>query len=170
MEFSPEELDNFRRKLLYKIRFHVGSVCPDVDDLAQETLARFVRSANQELIRTKENIGAFLNGVCNNVVREYRRRLWREIPYDADVHAGAPVVSEAEIMETRDSIEAALGQLSSRDQRILREFFLEERSKEDICREMSLSDPQFRVILFRAKDRFRQIFRDDLKQKCFRGH
>jgi RNA polymerase sigma-70 factor, ECF subfamily len=170
MQLNENEIDNLRRKLVYKIRFHVGSVCPDVDDLAQETLARFVRSVNEGLIREPEKSGAFLNSVCNNVIHEYRRRMWRETPYDSEVHPEPSVSPTAELLELRDAIEAGLKELSTRDQKILREFLLEERSKEQICRETGLSDAQFRLILFRAKGRFRQIYRNTRKQKIAARH
>jgi RNA polymerase sigma-70 factor, ECF subfamily len=170
MQLNENEIDHLRRKLLYKIRFHVGSVCPDVDDLAQETLARFIRSINQGTIRDPEKSGAFLNSVCNNVIHEYRRRLWRETPYDSEVHSEPSVNPAAENMELRDLIEAGLGELSLRDRTILRDFLLEEHSKEQICREIGLSDAQFRLILFRAKGRFRQIYQNTLKQRATAKH
>ena len=170
MQWNESEIGNLRRKLLYKIRFHVGSVCPDVDDLAQETLARFIRSLNEGMIREPEKTGAFLNSVCNNVIHEYRRRVWRETPYDSEVHTEPSVNPVAEILELRDVIETGLEELSSRDRKILRDFLLEDRSKEQICREIGLSDAQFRLILFRAKSRFRQIYRNTLKQKSAGEH
>jgi DNA-directed RNA polymerase specialized sigma24 family protein len=68
MEINGQTLDNFRLKLRCKVRYHVGGACPDVEDLVQETLVRFLRFAKDERIRNPANIGAFLNGVCNNVI------------------------------------------------------------------------------------------------------
>ena len=37
-------LDRLRLKLRYKVLYHVGHNCADVDDLVQETLVRFFRA------------------------------------------------------------------------------------------------------------------------------
>jgi hypothetical protein len=49
-------------------------------------------------------------------------------------------------------------QLSDRDRRILRSFYLEEKSKEDILEQTGMNDENFRVVLCRAKERFRAIY------------
>src|SRR5262249_29690825 len=136
----------------------------DVEDLVQETLVRFLRFAEDDKIRNPGNLGAFLNGVCNNVILEYRRRLWRQEPYEPefreDRHAARP---EADLMEAREAIDAALAQLSDRDHAILRSFYLEEATRNEICQALGITDPQFRVALFRAKERFRKIYCQSVK-------
>ena len=170
MQIDDEMLDKFRGKLRIKVRYHVGGVCPDVEDLVQETLVRFLRFA-EDKIRSPGNLGAFLNGVCNNVILEYRRRLWREEPYELefheDRHGAGP---EAELLEIREAIDAGLAQLSQRDHAILRSFYLEDRRREEICQALGTTDAQFRVALFRAKERFRKIYREGLKPRAAGGH
>ena len=53
-------------------------------------------------------------------------------------------------------VRAVLLQLPDRDARVLGDFYLTGKSREEICREMRLSNDQFRVVLFRAKARFRK--------------
>ena len=171
MQIDDEMLAKFRHKLRSKVRYHVGVVCPDVEDLVQETLVRFLRFAEDDKIRNPGTLGAFLNGVCNNVILEYRRRLWREEPCEAefreDRHAAGP---EVELMEVREAIDAGLAQLSDRDHAILRSFYLEDRTREEICQALGTTDAQFRVALFRAKERFRKIYRESLKPRAAGSH
>ncbi|OFV99544.1 MAG: hypothetical protein A3F68_07120 [Acidobacteria bacterium RIFCSPLOWO2_12_FULL_54_10] len=171
MEIDPGTLEHYRRKLRYKVRYHLGSFCPDVDDAVQETLVRFLRALKEEKIRNPESTGAFLSGICNNVIQEYRRRQWKEPLLDPDSSPPErPAPPEADLLELRQAISIAMTQLSQRDRDILRAFFLEERDKEEICQAMDLSDAQFRVALFRAKQRFRRIYQEELKQKPRREH
>ena len=74
MDLSDASLERLRLKLRYKVLYHVGHGCADVDDLVQESLARFIRAEQSQKIRNTEEFGAFLNGVCRNVILEYRRR------------------------------------------------------------------------------------------------
>ena len=171
MEIDDQTLDKLRLKLRCKVRYHVGGVCPDVEDLVQETLFRFLRSAKDDTIRNPENVGAFLNGICNNVILEYRRRLWRDDPGTREVSDdGYSAQAEVELMEIRAAIEAGLAQLADRDHAILRSLYLEDRSRDEICEALGITDAQFRVALFRAKDRFRKIYREGLKPWAAGSH
>lgn len=171
MEFDPQTLEGYRLKLRYKVCYHLGGFCPDVEDVVQETLTRFVSALRDKKIHNPASVGAFLSGICNNVILEYRRRLWREAISEPEFAAHPALVPpEADALELRDDISAALAQLSDRDCEILRAFFLEERDKDEICRSTGLSDNQFRVALFRAKERFRKIYRQRLKQAACGSH
>jgi RNA polymerase sigma-70 factor (ECF subfamily) len=156
---TEPDIDRLRLKLRYKVLYHVGRGCADVDDLVQESLARFFRAEQRQSIRNTEEFGAFLNGVCRNVILEYRRRIRREPAIDPDVPIpDTGVRPEAEILEMRDAIDSGLKELAERDRGILRALYLEGREKDDICRDWGMSDAQFRVVLFRAKERFRRVY------------
>jgi RNA polymerase sigma-70 factor (ECF subfamily) len=165
MDLSEPSVDRLRLKLRYKVLYHVGHNCADVDDLVQESLARFFRAQQRHMIRNTEEFGAFLNGVCRNVILEYRRRMRREPIADPDVPVpDAGVRPEAEILEMRDSIDHGLNELAERDRLILRALYLEGREKEEICKQWGMSDAQFRVVLFRAKERFRRVYGMEMKR------
>ena len=159
MDLSEPSLERLRLKLRYKVLYHVGHGCADVDDLVQESLARFIRAEQRQQIRNTEEFGAFLNGVCRNVILEYRRPMRREPNLDQDMPIpDTGVRPEGDILEMRDSIDSSLAELAERDRMILRALYLEGREKDEICREWKMSDAQFRVVLFRAKERFRRVY------------
>jgi RNA polymerase sigma-70 factor, ECF subfamily len=159
MDITEDSLDRLRLKLRYKVLYHVGHNCPDVDDLVQESIARFLRAEKSGQIRNTEEFGAFLNGVCRNVIMEYRRRSRREPTLGDDtVIPEQGVRPEAEIIDMRDAIDTGLAELAERDRMILRCLYLEGKDKEEICREWRMTDSQFRVVLFRAKERFRRAY------------
>lgn len=165
MDIDEVSLERLRLKLRYKVLYHMGHNCADVDDLVQETLARFIRAAQRKQIRNTEEFGAFLNGVCRNVILEYRRRVRREPTSDTDgVLPEKGVRPDAEILELRDAIDSGLAELSDRDRAILRALYLDGKEKEDICQEWNMTDAQFRVVLFRAKERFRRAWSGEMKQ------
>jgi len=55
--------------------------------------------------------------------------------------------------------------LSSRDREILTRFYLREESQEKICRDMSLTDTQFRLLKSRAKARFGELGKRRLEKR-----
>ena len=159
-EFSEPSLERLRLKLRYKVLYHLGHNCPDMDDIVQETLTRFVRAGRQNHIRnSSEEFGAFVNGVCRNVILEYRRRTRREPLADPEIPIKETSVRpDAEVFEMREAIDQGLAELAERDRMVLRGLYLEGREKEDICKEHGMTDAQFRVVLFRAKERFRKVY------------
>jgi RNA polymerase sigma factor (sigma-70 family) len=90
---------------------------------------------------------------------EYRRRNMRDEPMPEVVpEPPRKGIAEADLFELREAIAQGLEQLSERDRRVLRSFYLEEKSKEEILEQMGMTDENFRVVLCRAKERFRAIY------------
>ena len=96
--------------------------------------------------------------------------MWKEPLSDSDSPPERPAAPEADLLELRQVITVVMTELSQRDRDILRAFFLEERDKEEICRSMGLSDGQFRVALFRAKERFRTSYQKTMKRNALEEH
>jgi len=171
MNLSGEELEKLRLKLRFKVSYEVGFACPDVEDIVQEAIARWLVASQNEKIRNSETVGAFLNGICRNVISEYRRRSQRDepmpevVPEPPDRH-----LAEADLFELRQAIALGLAQLPERDRRILRAFYLEEKTKEEILEQTGLTDQNFRVILFRAKEKFRAIYLEHTKHQAASRH
>mgnify|MGYP001616804857 CR=1 FL=1 len=170
MELGTESIERFCQKLRSKVGYHLGGFCPDVEDVVQETLLRALNALREHKVHKPENLGAFLSGVCNNVILEYQRRVWREGLPEPTAEQGPVVAPEAEALELHEQIATTLAQLSPRDGELLRAFYLQERDKDEICRDTGLSDTQFRVALFRAKERFRKIYLGGLKRSTSGQH
>jgi RNA polymerase sigma-70 factor, ECF subfamily len=164
-------LERYRLKLRYKVSYHLGGSCPDVDDVVQEAMLRFLHALQTEKMRNPESTAAFLSGICNNVIHEYQRRRRKEPMDDARIpRPERPSDLGADTVELRQVIGLVMMQLAPKDREILRAFFLEERDKSEICRAMGLSDIQFRVALFRAKEKFREIYQQNLKRNAAKQH
>jgi RNA polymerase sigma-70 factor (ECF subfamily) len=171
MILSDDELDQLRRRLRFKVRYDIGFYCPDVEDIVQETLTRYVTATQEGKIRNSAAGGAFVYGICRNVISEYRRRNLREEPMPEVAPEPAPkTLPEADLFELRQAVAAGLEQLSERDRRILRAFYLEEKSKEEILKQTGLTEENFRVVLCRAKERFRAIFVEQAKHRGVSRH
>jgi RNA polymerase sigma-70 factor (ECF subfamily) len=159
METPESELQRLRPKVRFKVCHHLGYYCPDIEDVVQETLLRFVVAMREDKLRSADAAGAFLNGICRNVINEYRRKLQHEGPMPETAPDPADDrMPEIERLEIRQAIQQGMERLADRDRRILTAFYIEEKSKEQILKEHGLSDEAFRVVLSRAKQRFREIY------------
>jgi len=159
MNLSGWDLEKLRLRLRCRVGHALGFACPDIEDVVQETVRRFLELRRDDRLATAEAGGAFLQGICRNVIFEYRRRIFR----DAPMPEGAPeppsrTLPEADLFELREAIEEGMRQLSPRDRQVLHLFYLQEEPVERILESMSLTEANFRVVLCRAKERFRQIY------------
>jgi RNA polymerase sigma-70 factor (ECF subfamily) len=101
--------------------------------------------------------------MCNNVLREWYRDGARHTPPDDDDNEKieempAPGVSALESLESKEvlkKVRETLDELPERDRRVLREVFLEERDKDAVCRDFNVDREYLRVLVLRAKERFR---------------
>ncbi len=170
MPLDPNDLERYRRKLHYKVSHHLGNSCPDIEDLVQETMARFLSAMEKERFRNPESVAAFLSGICNNVIYEYKRKSGKRSGAEPAPEKEQTVPPSGELAMLRQTIGISLAQLSARDREILRQFFLEEKDPQEICRNLGFSEVQFRVNLFRAKQRFKEIYENLVKQNALERH
>lgn len=135
-----------------------------LEDVKQETFARclnLLRSPGG--IRNAERLGPLVNSICNNVLSEHFRAGRRTEPLD-DQPAERFIAREPDALsrviadDTRRIVRQVLEKLPARDQAILRAVFLEEREKDDLCREIGVTRDYIRVLLHRAKQSFREVY------------
>ena len=171
MPAADREIEKLGVRLRYRVRYELGYTCPDIEDIVQETLRRYIESLAADKVRAPEAAGAFVNGVCRNVIAEYRRLLVRDVPMPETPPEPPPNrLPAAELFQLQDAIAEAMGQLAPRDQQVLRAFYLEERPVEEILETTGLSLANFRVVICRAKERFRQIYSEDMKSRSVSAH
>lgn len=104
-----------------------------------------------------------MNSVCNNVLLEHYRSASRENAIEDEEGADVPdpsldVVSILSHKEMEQKVRQVLDQLPERDQRLLREIFLEERDKDAVCRDFGVDRDYLRVLLHRAKQAFKAVY------------
>jgi RNA polymerase sigma-70 factor (ECF subfamily) len=130
-----------------------------LQDVRQETLARVLEAARAGSIEQPERLGAFVCSTSNHVLWQYRREEDREKPRGEA--APEPVDERSQVErelireENKELVRKVLSGLPEKDREVLRLLFLEECSKEEVCRRLGVTPDYLRVLLFRAKERFR---------------
>ncbi|HVJ07008.1 MAG TPA: sigma-70 family RNA polymerase sigma factor [Acidisarcina sp.] len=135
-----------------------------IEDVCQETFTRVLTALRSEgAIRQPERLGAYVNSVCNNVLLEYYRAGSRSDPIDEVTEAtvASPEPNALNILLSKDServVRRILAEMPSRDLKLLRGVLLEERDKEDVCRELGVDREYLRVLIHRAKLSFKNVY------------
>jgi len=134
-----------------------------IDDIKQDTFIRVVAALRKEGgVRQPERFGAFVNSICKNVLHEHYRSLHKSDPLD-DAHFEIPdktIDLEGMLLskQVRDCVHKVLREMAPRDHELLRAIFLEEKDKDEVCREFGIDRDYLRVCVHRAKERFRTLF------------
>jgi RNA polymerase sigma-70 factor (ECF subfamily) len=137
-----------------------------VEDARQETFRRVLTTLKERGgLASAESLGAFVNSVCNNVLFECYRA-GAKVQQLAEGHdqvdeRGPSVETGLVQTEQRERVREALAALPAREQELLRWLFFEERDKDDICRTLNVDRNYLRVLLHRAKAKFRDRFLSD---------
>ena len=138
-------------------------------DILQDAAVTTLEKLRSGEIAHPENLGGYLYRVAINHLRNHRRK-------------DRTALSSPELLEElRDTVEdpewervgrpqwaaAARRMLeempAARDRELLVRFYLNDEEKDTICRELSLSQEHFNRVIFRARNRFREL----LEQRGF---
>jgi RNA polymerase sigma-70 factor, ECF subfamily len=153
----------FSQLIRIKIRARVRSA-QMAEDIRQETLLRAFRAVRSASgIHSPEGLGAFVNSVCNNVLMESLRGQKRDgtAPTVEGLDSADPTASPEERLiqqEKSGQVRRVLGGLAPRDRNLLSAVFLEERDKDEVCAQFGIGRDYLRVLLYRAKTQFRDLF------------
>jgi RNA polymerase sigma-70 factor, ECF subfamily len=132
-----------------------------IEDVCQETFARVFTVLRKEGgLREPERLGAFVNSVCNNVLFETYRHSSRneslDTPGSPELPAtGADALAIATADQIKTKVRKILLSLAPRDRSLLKAVFLDQRDRDEVCREMGVDREYLRVLLHRAKQEFK---------------
>jgi RNA polymerase sigma-70 factor, ECF subfamily len=134
-----------------------------IEDVRQETFTRVFTALRGGTIRQPERLGAFVNSMCNNVLLEHYRASSRDSSLEDEEQQYFPAVSVDVLgaiaaKQMAEKIREILEEMPERDRRLLREVFLEERDKDEVCRDFGVDRDYLRVLLHRAKQSFRALY------------
>ena len=134
-----------------------------IEDVRQETFTRVFAALRGGKIRQPERLGAFVNSMCNNVLLEHYRASSRDSSLDDEEQQDFPatnvdVLGAVAAKQMGEKIREILEEMPERDRRLLREIFLEERDKDEVCKDFGVDREYLRVLLHRAKLSFKSLY------------
>jgi RNA polymerase sigma-70 factor (ECF subfamily) len=167
---AEEELvARFHRGVIFLLRRMVRD--PSLaEDLAQETFRIALEKIRRGDLREPDKLAGFLCSLARNLSIEHFRKA-------SSRRASGPPPEDSLRGEEPDPLEHLLraeqarivrGILSDlatdRDRQILLRFYLTEEDKTSICRDLGLTSLHFNRVLFRARERYRELFEQRTKR------
>jgi len=140
-----------------------------IEDVRQETFTRVLVALREGRIVHPERLGSFVNSTCKYALLEHYRADSHD--HCLDDHEDKDCADESADLfatfsakQTGEKVRRVLDQLSERDRRLLREVFLEERDKDDVCRDFGVDRDYLRVLVHRAKQAFKSLYFKDMEE------
>jgi RNA polymerase sigma-70 factor (ECF subfamily) len=158
-----ELVERYRRGILYLLH-RLGAQPELADDLQQETFRIVIERLRQGGLSDPAGLAPFLHGTARNLLiaerrKTARRRTWGDSGELAVAVAPAPsqlqtVLLDEEARIVRDLI-AELP--TDRDRELLLRFYVGEEDKDKLCADLGLDSLHFNRVLFRARQRFKEL-------------
>jgi len=152
----------FSRGIRYYLCRQLGP--QELEDKVHDTFLIVVNAIRRGDLREPERLMGFVRTVVRRQVAAYIEQAVHNRREQADLETGVTVADrkenpeqEAMIRQKAALMESALSALSERDREILVRFYLKEQPQDQICREMDLTETQFRLLKSRAKAKFGEI-------------
>jgi RNA polymerase sigma-70 factor, ECF subfamily len=132
-----------------------------IEDVCQETFARVFTVLRKEGgLKEPERLGAFVNSVCNHVLFETYRSSGRVESLDSEDRPEPPAkgpdaLAMVVARQIKEKVREILLDMAPRDRFLLKAVFLEQRDRDEVCREFGVDREYLRVLLHRAKQEFK---------------
>jgi RNA polymerase sigma-70 factor (ECF subfamily) len=159
MNWSVADASGLRAALLRRVRNEQL-----VDDILQDALITAQEKLRAGAIARPDQLAGYVYRVALNHLRNHRRKDKSSVS-DAgavdmlvDSQAADHAVQSIHGSNWAKVIRTVLEDLTSeRDRQLLVRFYLDEEDKDVLCRELGLTELHFNRVIFRARERFREI-------------
>ncbi|MFL6236956.1 MAG: RNA polymerase sigma factor [Thermoanaerobaculia bacterium] len=153
----------YSRGILYLLR-RMGAPPDLAEDLHQETFRIALERLRKRELDEPAALAGFLRGTARNLVIAERRKTARRRTGTDDeelaqaVHPAPSQLSTVLRDEEAESVRRLIGELATdRDRQVLLRFYVAEEEKGSICADLGLDGLHFNRVLFRARQRFREL-------------
>jgi RNA polymerase sigma-70 factor, ECF subfamily len=155
-------VERYSRGLRYLLH-RLGAAPELADDLHQEAFRIVLERLRRRGLEQPAGLVGFLHGTARHLVLAERRKGARQRTGDDEVLAAVPHSGPSQLQAVLLDEEAAqvrqlIGELQTeRDRQILLRYYVAEEEKESICADLGLESLHFNRVLFRARQRFREL-------------
>jgi RNA polymerase sigma-70 factor (ECF subfamily) len=153
----------YRRGLLYLLH-RLGAVPEIAEDVQQETFRIVIERLRRGGLDDPAGLAPFLRGTARNLLiaerrKTARRRTWGDSGELAAAVAPAPSQLQTVLLdEEAEIVRKLIGELpTDRDRQLLLRFYVGEEDKDKICADLGLESLHFNRVLFRARQRFKEL-------------
>jgi RNA polymerase sigma-70 factor (ECF subfamily) len=136
------------------------------EDLSQETFRISLEKIRGGDVREPERLSGFICGVARNIAIDYVRKMRRLANQEELIDAEQirdPQPDQFEQLWRKERAEIVRQLINEikvdRDREVLSRYYIAEEDKDQICANLGLTSPQFNSVIFRALNRYKELFK-----------
>ncbi len=169
---DPSGVEALYKKFLRGLRYYLyRQLGPeDAEDSIHEVFLMATRAIQRGDIKEPERLAGFIRTIAQRQVAAVIQVRVKARAKEACLEDGVQIKTTALnpeqqllVNERMEIARKALERMSEKDREILTRFYLHEQPSEQICREMNLTETQFRLSKSRAKAKFGQFGQKETK-------
>jgi RNA polymerase sigma-70 factor (ECF subfamily) len=162
-------VQSYSRGVSFIIREKVHNVT-DVEELAQQTFMIAIEKIRLGAVREPERLAGYICGIAGKLAWVHLKKTQlRNLTRIDDI---APVVDSKRgpfeqllRKEEAEIVRQVIRELRMpRDREIITRYYLHDEDRKSICASLSLTSVQFNRVIFRALDRFKELYEKRLRQ------
>lgn len=166
---EAELVDRYKRGVTV-ILMRAAGQRSTAEDLLQDTFRLTLEKIRRGDLREPERLSGFICNIARNLATAHFRRASRQEPLEAQTPLSADSdddpLQRLLAAEKAAIVRRVLGELpSSRDRDVLYRFYLADQDKEQICLQLGLSSLHFNRVLFRARERYKELYGKLLREQ-----
>ena len=159
---EAELVDRYRRGLSVILARATGQ--PTLtEDLLQDTFRVAIEKIRRGELREPEKLSGFICNIARNLAIDHFRRTSRHERVERERQIDPPFapnpLEQVLAAEKAAIVRRILEELRpARDREILYRFYIAEQDKHQICADLGLTSLHFNRVLFRARDRYKELY------------
>lgn len=160
---EKQMVERYNRGMLFMLR-HRSNNQALADDLCQETWRIIIEKIRAGDLKDPTKLSAYIVQTAKyQLLMCYRSSHQTKVTLDIDTNEIADPIEQPQQMIERGDVVKIVRQLVSelktaRDRDLIMRFYLQEEDKQSICQDFGLSELHFNRVIFRARQRFKQLW------------
>ncbi len=168
-EAEDDLVQRYRRGVSVIIRKMIQNVA-DAEELVQQTFMVAIENIRRGALDEPERLSGYVCGIAGKLAKVHVQK--SRLRSFTNIDEAAPVVDSnrnpfEQLLrkEEAESVRQVIEELRMpRDREIITRYYLHDEEKESICARLSLTSVQFNRVIFRALDRFKELYEKRLSQ------
>ncbi len=160
---ETEFVRQFERGVRLLVRRHCRPNEPDVDDFVQDILTSVLQKLREGALRESDALNGYVRQTVVFVTttayrKRYRRGEYASLDEVEPLESGDNPEQHHAKQESLGLVSRLLQEMSTpRDRELLRRFYLQEQSREQVCEALQIEPEHFHRVIFRARARLRLL-------------
>ena len=162
---EQEMVERYNRGLIFMLN-HRSRDRALAEDLAQETWRIVIEKVRGGDLKDPSKLAAFIVQIGKNqLLMSYRGSHHKKTTTDVDTSQTLDPASQPQLIIERYNTALIVRKLvdelkTPRDRELILRFYIKEEKKQQICQDLGLNELHFNRVLFRARQRFKQLWNE----------